>query len=95
MGLTEELTCYCHQLFETWALLGGHDILAESLLLNKAQIFSYMATYMMQQLGKLVSPEHFFYELNVIAQLAIINTTAKQLLKTIFHKHICWAYDNV
>ena len=33
--------------------------------------------------------------LYVIAQLAIINTTAKQLLKTIFHKHICWAFDKV
>ena len=45
MGLTEELNiCYCHQLFETWALLVGHDILAESRLMNKAQIFSYMAT---------------------------------------------------
>ena len=65
MGLTEELNvCDRHQLFETWALLVGHDILAESRLMNKAQIFSYMATYMMQQLGKLESPELFLYELS-------------------------------
>ena len=33
--------------------------------------------------------ELFFYEPNVIAQLAIINTT-KQSLKTIFHKLVRW-----